>query len=155
LIENFTLGSGKVAAREEDVKTKRLIEDVFAHALSAFRPPLTPIETAVSTSEKPPRGDAMWMKPSIPKWRALLAFYSLSMVEESKRHTINDFIITPFGRHIRYSDQLELRSLVLFCKVLGQPLVLLNIPHCTTDVVSSLEKLVDNMTSDKAVDTSY
>jgi hypothetical protein len=51
------------------VKTQRLIEGVFAQALRAFRPPLTPMEIAVSTSEKPPRGEATWMNPSTPTCR--------------------------------------------------------------------------------------
>lgn len=50
----------------EDVFTKRVMEGVLAHAVSALRPALRPMERARGREVMPPTGAAMWMKPEQP-----------------------------------------------------------------------------------------
>ena len=79
--ENSTSGRGKVTATEEEVKTKRLHEGVFAQALRALRAPLTAMERARSRLEFSLMGAATWINPSTPGSQARLAifFYPFSV----------------------------------------------------------------------------
>lgn len=61
------------------------------------------------------------------------------MGELGRWRTLNYTVVAPFDSHVGHTDQFKLRELVLSKKVLGQVLVLLSIPHCAANIVSSLQ----------------
>jgi hypothetical protein len=71
-----------------------------------------------------------------------------------KELTFKKIVIAPFDRHIWHLDHFKLRIVRLAIEVLFQPLGLLDIPHCSTNIVPAGKQLFSDVASNEPIDAS-
>ena len=67
---------------------------------------------------------------------------------DNAAHALDCFIVGVLVDHVRHVDDLKVAFAILLLNVVDEELGLASIARCATDVVTSCDKLLDNMVAD-------